>query len=148
MTFSDSKLIKLRVTNFILLGLACIFPVQCNNVQCQEYGEGILLIIFGWIGSLLGGVYISWFANPFLITALFTSRKNPWVAIPMAGVAVAFATRFLYGGEVWLNEAGHTAYITKIGLGFWFWYAAMFFSIVVSIYSILLHRQEKFNNSK
>lgn len=148
MRFNYQNLTKLRVANFVLIGLACVFPIQCNNVQCQDYGEGFIIIPLGWIGVFLGGVYISWLANPFLITALFTSRKYPWVAIPMALIAVAFATRFLFGGEVWLNEAGHTAYITKIGLGFWLWYASMFFSIFVSIYNLLFRKQEKIKSSK
>lgn len=123
----------LRIISMILFGLALFLPTHCTNVQCSGFGGGFEALVMGWMLALFqfGGA-VAWLANPFYFVALFTVRKDPEVALGFSIAAILIARSFLDGGELLLNEAGHTAYITEIGIGYWFWLGSMVILLVTS----------------
>lgn len=116
----------LRICSLVLFIAALILPTHCTNVECSGFGAGLEAFAMGWLLALFkGSAATAWFANPFYFLAFFTARKEPVVAIVGAGIALFIARTFLDGGELLLNEAGHTAYITSIEIGFWVWLGSM-----------------------
>jgi hypothetical protein len=79
------------------------------------------------------GAAFAWFANPVYFIALRYSKKEPLVSIGFALAAIFIARTFLDGGKLLLNEAGHTAYITKIQAGYWFWFGSMVVILLASL---------------
>ncbi|PHR42444.1 MAG: hypothetical protein COA32_17495 [Fluviicola sp.] len=120
-----------------LVALYC--PTYCTNVECSGPASGLSDFLFGWLGALFfGGVYCVWFANPFYITAIFTNKKVPILALIFSIIGLFAALTFLNGGTVVLNEAGHTAYITKFQIGYWLWMSSMGLMTISSIFSVLV----------
>ncbi|WP_300666872.1 hypothetical protein [Fluviicola sp.] len=133
---SIQKIAKyLRIISIGLFGVALFLPTYCTNVQCAGFGAGFEALASGWILAFFyGGAAFAWFANPIYITTFFVARKEPLVGIGFTAIAIFIAQTFLDGGELLLNEAGHTAYITKIEIGYWFWLGSM---VVLLFYSIV-----------
>lgn len=128
----------LRIISMIFFGLALFLPTHCTNVQCSGFGGGFGALIAGWMLALFQvGASAAWFANPFYFVALFTVRKDPEVAMGFAIAAILIARSFLDGGELLLNEGGQTAYITKIGIGYWFWLGSMVVLLFCSIINLI-----------
>ena len=125
----------LRIISISLFGVALLLPTYCTNVECNGFGAGLEALGVGWILAFFyGGAAFAWFANPIYITAFFIAKKEPLVSIGFTAIAIFIAQTFLDGGELLLNEAGNTAYITKIGIGYWFWLGSM---VVLFFYSIV-----------
>ena len=100
--------------SILLFAVSLVCPTYCTNVECSSFGSGFANLLIGWLGAIFGGgLYLAWFANPFFFVAIFTNRKSPTVSLVMSIIALIVSLSFLRGGEVLLNEAGHTAYITS-----------------------------------
>ena len=88
-------------------------------------------LCLGWLGAIFyRGVYVAWYANLFIIIALILKKKTPIISLLLSLVAIIIGLTFLNGGEVLLNEAGHTGYITKIQFGYWLWIGGMFMHLI------------------
>ncbi len=125
----------LRIISMIFFGVALFLPTHCTNVQCNGLGGGFGALVSGWmLAFFYGGAAFAWFANPIYIAAFCIAGKVPLVSIGLTAIAILIALTFLNGGELLLNEAGNTGYVTQIGIGYWFWLGSMvgllFYSIV------------------
>lgn len=119
--------------------VALYSPTYCTDAKCSDIGSGLVDFLFGWLGALFyGGIYVVWFANPFYITAIFTNKKAPIVALVFSILGLFASLTFINGGEVMLNEAGHTAHITKLQIGYWFWMSSMGLMLISSVFSIFV----------
>jgi len=108
------------ISSLILLGISLFFPAY--SIPHDYFGAmGITCFVFGFFGLILGGIYLTWLANAFLITAIFTNKKYPLLSAIMGGVGLIIALTFLRGGVVLLNSAGHKSYIYGIGPAYWLW---------------------------
>lgn len=125
-TKTDKMRKRIWTLSLILLGISLLSPAYCTNGGCDDLGAGLACMLLGWLGALfMGGPYIAWFANPFLIAAIFTNRKVPLLSFIFALIALAIGLTFLKGGEVLINEAGHKEYITGFHIGYWLWLGSM-----------------------
>ena len=115
----------------MLFGLSLLSPTYCTNVHCSGFGSGMMDLCLGWLGAIFyGGVYIAWYANLFIIIALILKKHAPIISLLLTLAAIIIGLTFLNGGEVLLNEAGHTGYITKIQFGYWLWMSGMFIQLI------------------
>jgi energy-coupling factor transporter transmembrane protein EcfT len=137
----ESKLRKIRwgvwFASIMLFVISLFCPTYCTTSSCDGAAGGFVDLIAGWLGALFGGgVYLAWLANPFFLIAIFTNKNSPGVSIVLSIFALIAGLSFLRGGEILLNEAGHTAYITGYQIGYWLWIASFFLMLVASILSI------------
>lgn len=135
-----SKLQKVRwgiwLSSILLFVISLAFPTYCTTSSCDGVGGGLVDLSFGWMGALFGGgAYLVWFANPFFIIAIFNNKNSPVTSVVLSGFALLIGLFFLRGGEVLLNEAGHTTYITGFQTGYWIWLSSFLLMLVASILS-------------
>ncbi|WP_294671315.1 hypothetical protein [uncultured Fluviicola sp.] len=126
------------VISLIILGISLLCPTYCTNVSCSGPLSGLADLLFGWFAALfMGSTYSAWFANPFFITAIFTNKKVPVLSLIFSVIALFIALTFLKGGTVWLNEAGHKGYITKLQSGYWLWVSSMVIMVIAALVPII-----------
>lgn len=124
----------LWILSLVLFVLSLLLPVFSTYRDNSYQMQGAGLLLFGWIGIFAqGGICLSWFANPFFITAISSTKRNPVVSIVFGSLSIIIASSFLFGGAIIANEAGHTTYITKIEIGFWCWLSSMIVILFASI---------------
>lgn len=138
----QTKIEKIRkiiwLISLIIMGVSLLCPTYCTNAKCSEPGSGLIDLLFGWFAAFfLGSTYFAWFANPFLIVAVFTNKKVPVLSLIFSVIALSIALTFLKGGKVLLNEAGHEGYITKLQIGYWLWISSMVIMIAASFVPII-----------
>lgn len=130
-------------TSLIILGISLASPTYCTNVKCSESFSGLIDLLFGWFAALfMGSTYAAWFANPFFITAIFINKKAPVLSLIFSVIALSIACTFLKGGTVWLNEAGHKGYITKLHIGYWLWISSMVIMAIAALIPIIKRSQQ------
>lgn len=139
------------LSSLIVLGVSLLCPTYCTDAHCSGPLSGLIDGLFGWLGALFyGDTYVAWFANPFLIAAIFTNKRVPFISFVFSAFAVYIAFHLLKGGSVILNEAGHTAYITKLQIGYWLWTISMELLFIASCFplvaSILTYFKNKSSN--
>jgi hypothetical protein len=128
----------LWIISLIIFGASLFCPTYCTNASCSDFGGGFIDLCFGWYGALfLGNTYAVWFANPFFLTAIFSSHKYPIFSFVFSIIALLIALTFLKGGTVLLNEAGHKGYITELQLGYWLWLISMILLVLSLIAPII-----------
>ncbi len=126
------------IISLTVLGLSLISPTYCTNAKCSTFGSGFVDLFFGWFGALfMGNTYLAWFANPFFITSIFTNKRTPTLSLIFSIIGLIIALTFLKGGEVLLNEAGHTGYITKLEVGYWLWISSIILMIIASLIPVI-----------
>jgi hypothetical protein len=133
---------KLRILSMILFGIALFLPTHCTNVECSDFGSGLELLLSGWILAFFNSGAFAWLANPLYFIAFRYSKKDPGVSMWFAVAATIIACTFLSGGELLLNEAGHMAYITKIQIGYWFWFGSIIVLLVASGFEIMERKKK------
>lgn len=131
----------LWIVSLALYGLALLSPTYCTSDGCGGFGSGLGLLLIGWLGALGGGIALTWWANPFYIVAISTTKKAPMVSAIFASIGIAIACCFLNGGELLLNEGGQKVYITKIQIGYWFWVGSMVVILFASIFEVVERRK-------
>ncbi|MDR1959786.1 MAG: hypothetical protein LBQ54_12210 [Planctomycetaceae bacterium] len=85
---------------------------------------GFFLLLFGWLGALMGGVGISWLANPLILVSWVTAGV-PRLSFVLSLLAVLFAASFLMFDEIIINEGGGMGKIIGYYSGYWFWLFSM-----------------------
>lgn len=135
----NQKLRKmLWMCSWIILAVSLACPTYCTTAHCSGPMSGFIDLLFGWFGALfLGKTYAAWFANPFLITAIFTNKKAPVLSLIFSVIALPIALTFLQKGEVLLNEAGHKGYVTELQIGYWLWLSSMIMTMAAAIVSVV-----------
>jgi succinate dehydrogenase/fumarate reductase cytochrome b subunit len=99
----------------------------------SEWGEGLALLLFGWLGVFYG--YFAWLANPALLLAWFfmSSPSSRLAAIGCAVIACALAASFLGVREILINEAGHIGKIVALGAAYWLWLVSTVMAVIASV---------------
>ena len=136
----QERLRKIRwaiwLTSIILFVISLACPTYCTNGSCDGLGGGLWDLMFGWLGTFFGGsVYLAWLGNPFFFIAIFSNKNSPGLSLVMSIFALIAGLSFLRGGEVLLNEAGHTAYITDYQIGYWLWLTSFLLMVIAAILS-------------
>lgn len=109
-------------------------PTFCAENYCSKFSPGYIALTQGWLGLITNPTTCyPRIANIFFISSIILVKINHKIAFGLSLTAVLFAISFLNGGEILLNEAGHTAKISKFQSGYWFWTFSMVFSLVSSI---------------
>ena len=114
-----------RLFLFCSIGLFAMSLTQntyCTGGKCGFF-PGLFVLIFGWLGVLVGGAYFTWLANPLLAMSWFTF-KYPKVSFPLCLLAVIISASFLLFTRIMVieNEAGGKYEpITCWHLGYWLW---------------------------
>lgn len=128
-----------RIIFFISLGVLLVALTQKTycTPDCGSYGSGFVAFLFGILGIFVGGAYITWFANPFLILSWLFIGKRPWVSLILSSFSLVIAFSFLIYDEIMINEAGHYGEIIGYALGYWLWIASIAIMLLGSLFCLL-----------
>lgn len=126
---------QIFLVSVLLLVLSFTMPTYCTHGDdCGSFGSGFLAFFFG-IGSIfVGGAYLCWFANPFLIISWFFIKPRPLVAVLSSATAITIGLLFMTYEEIIIIEAGHSATITGYDIGYWFWLSSMAVAFIGSLW--------------
>jgi hypothetical protein len=123
----------------LLVGLSATIYASCLPFDAYRTAwsddsamNGFGLLLIGWLG-VLGG-YFEWLANPLLLaTWVSLWIRKPQHAIFFGVLASFVAIAFIFRDKMLVNEAGHTARITFLGVGYWLWVVSILTAFVCSI---------------
>lgn len=120
---------------FLILSIACFtfslfHPCYGTGPDMPEQEQGLGLLIFGWMGLMMGAPGIVWLANPLLILSWIFNKKRNTLAILFGVSAIICALYFFSIKEMLVDEAGHKSKITNYYLGYWFWVSSMFINLI------------------
>ncbi len=132
----------IRKISIVLYMLSLIPPAYCVKGDCGDYFGGFFAIIFGPVGLLAGGPFLTWLANPFLWVAWRFYNKNIKTALIFSTLALLVGLSFMLHDKIMINEAGNYGNITGYALGYWLWIGSM---LMMFVGSILLYKQSKEN---
>jgi len=139
-TAEDAKLKKtILVISVILFAFSLGQKCYCTTTQCAD---SILVFLLGWAAIFSGAAGFSWLANPLLIAAWLTLRRNLRTSMFLAVFAFLFALSFLLSGAIIDNEAGHVHQIIAYRAGYWIWVASSF-TMVVGTFVLMLKRNNR-----
>ena len=139
----------LWIVSLILYVLAFFLPVYATSLSPAEFGQGPVMLVLGWIQAFSEkGLALAWFANPFFIVALCTTKKSPLTSIFFSSFAILSALCFLRGGIIYLpHDAIHFAYLTGIAVGYWVWISSMVVILVSSVLKVI-DKKRRLNSPK
>ena len=128
-----------RIFFFISLGVLLVALTQKTycTPDCGSHGSGFVAFLFGTLGIFVGGAYITWFANPFLILSWLFIGKRPWVSLVLSSFSLAIAFSFLTYDEIMIKEAGHYGKIVGYALGYWLWITSIAIMLLGSLFCLL-----------
>jgi hypothetical protein len=140
MPFSNDEEIieeeKSKLKTFVLIiGVGLFILSLFNTCFCTDNGcrTSIEALLIGWLAMLTGGASLTWIANPLIITSWILIAKNKKIAWLFGLLATLTSISFLRFHTVIENEAGHYNAITKIGLGYWFWFSSCVTTFIGSL---------------
>ena len=132
---------KIFISSVIILMISLAMPTYCTGADdCGGFGSGFLAFFFGIVGVLVGGAYLCWFANPFLVLSWFFIKRKPLLAVLFSAMAISIGLFFMTYDEIIINEAGHSGTITGYGIGYWFWLASMAVVFIGSLWHLITHK--------
>ncbi len=125
--------------------LICAFTQKtyCTQGDCGIFGSGFLAFATGWLGVLVGGAYVCWLANPFLIVSWFFLKRRALVALILSSIALSIGVSFLSFDEIMINEAGHYGAIEGYALGYWLWLASQVLVVIGSLWYMFIKKTPK-----
>ncbi|WP_341902263.1 hypothetical protein [Fluviicola taffensis] len=134
----------LWISSLSLFVLACFLPVYGTSQGPAEFGQGLFMFVLGWMEAFSeNGAVLSWFANPFFIIALCTTKKFPVTSVFFAAFAILTALCFLKGGKILLVLGSlHYGYLTQIRIGYWLWLGSMVVILFASIFKMIERKKE------
>lgn len=133
---------RIFLLSVLLLVVSFMMPTYCTHGDdCGSFGSGFLAFFFGIASLLVGGAYLCWFANPFLIIAWFFIKRKPIIAILSSAIALTIGLLFMTYDEIVINEAGHSAAITGYNIGYWFWLSSMAAVFLGSLWYLITHNR-------
>jgi hypothetical protein len=141
----------LWIVSLSLYVLAFFLPVYATSRGPADFGQGIGMLFLGWIAAFAEqGAALAWFANPFFIVALCTTKKYPVTSIFFASFSILWALCFLKGGEILLlygslNES--SGHMTHIGFGYWVWLCSMVVILAASVFRVIDKNRMKWSGS-
>ena len=160
-TIPQTGLMKIIALVFLLCSMGLFFvsvwqPAFCiqKDGACHLYltpgagfkFQGGILLLLGWAGMVTCPIVgMTWLANPSLMMAWITfwfPKTSFWFSL----IAVAFSAAFLLciGAKVPINEAGTTAPICHLYLGYWLWLSSTLVMFAGNgIQVIVLYYQQK-----
>jgi hypothetical protein len=123
--------------SIVLFAISLTQKAFCiGNTSCDDTLPGWLDLLFGAIGVLLGGVYLSWLANPFIFLSwIFLKRIKYSLAFSL--LAVITSGSFLLFSEIKNFETGDYDKITHYHTGYWIWLSSMVVMLTGNIIRLL-----------
>lgn len=109
-------------------------PFPCYVVEGRTgFGEGIALLLIGWMGVFDGQV--AWLANPLLLLGWCATflRLPRIIGLTLTLLATGFALGFLLYPDILVNEAGHRAAITGYRTGYWLWVGSTLVALLAAV---------------
>ncbi|WP_156778000.1 hypothetical protein [Chlorobium ferrooxidans] len=101
----------------------------------QQNTSGLFLLLFGWIGLLIG--YYAWIANPLLLVSWLSFLFNSYSIGSMASIgSVVFMFSFLMINTMPSIETSIKYQITGYGPGYWLWVASAVCSVAANLIAL------------
>lgn len=134
---------RLFFASWVVFCVSLLLPTHCTNMSCSGFGGGAQALFLGWFMALFKGAAFAWLANPVYFFALYWNKKEPLISLIFVLFALWLGTDFLKGGEFIMTEAGHSAYVTKILIGYWVWMLGMSLLAAAAIAELVERRRKK-----
>ncbi|MFD0763493.1 hypothetical protein ACFQZI_01420 [Mucilaginibacter lutimaris] len=110
----------------------------CTQSSCVLAGGALLT---GWAAMYMGGVMLSWFANPLLLVAWVTLYSKSRLSFVCSIVATIMMLSFLCYKQIYNHQDEWTSDIVRYGLGYNLWVISGF-TMVTGNALIEWHKQK------
>jgi hypothetical protein len=104
--------------SFIAYAVSLTQDAFCTQSSCVF---GARVLITGWAGMFVGGVMLTWLANPLILIAWITVYKSPKISNACSIISSVLMLSFLYYKQIYNHQDEWTSDITKYGLGYYLW---------------------------
>ena len=134
------RLLVLGLT-FVLYLIACSTPALYLTGGDKERWFGFEVLVFGWLGALIG--QFAWFANLLLLLAIALLLFRRWIATlvcSLLATSLALHTIVIFSQDIPLDEGGvRHAEVIGLGVGFYIWLLSL---LSIGAGAILLRQRE------
>ncbi|MCH4554128.1 hypothetical protein [Aestuariibaculum lutulentum] len=127
---------KIVFISLIIYLVSLTQKTYCVDNDCGDYWNGYYLLIYGWVGLIVGGAGYCWIANPLLILSWLLPKDKIKTSLIFSGISAFFAIIFLFFSEIMKDEAGHYGQITGYKLGYILWLISTLITFIGFIYLI------------
>ena len=135
----DQNIYAIKELGIVVSILLYLFSLTqwayCTQSSCVF---GFASMLTGWLAFYMGGVMLTWFANPAVIISWLTVHKHPKTSLAFSFLAVVISISFLFFKQIYNHQDEWTSNIVSYGNGYFLWIASaitMFAGNLLSLYS-------------
>jgi hypothetical protein len=132
---------------FVLISIVCYGISLTQDAFCTQsscvLADGALIV--GWAGLYMGGIMLTWMANPLIFMAWLTVRRFPKISNICSVTATTLMLSFLCYKQIYNHQDEWTSDITHYGLGYYLWVAT---GVSMVIGNACLPKPKKLKNYK
>jgi hypothetical protein len=114
-------------------GISLTQDAFCTKSSCVLAGGTLLT---GWAGLYMGGVMLTWLANPLIIVAWLIVRQHSKISLVCSAIATVLMLSFLCYKQIYNHQDEWTSDIIRYDLGYFLWLASGLSMILASASSL------------